>query len=183
MRGCGHPWETQTPGSPSGLLSRERGLRCPRRGVSVRGGNGLPLPLSKSGFGRLAGPQRAGTVVKAASAAQSCPPLCDLMDDNLPGSSVHGVLQARTLEWVAISFSRGSSQLRNRTQGTYVSGIAKWVLSHWALWEDGSHGGDKGTASQWWSPHTVTDHPSFPGCTWRALHLRGGVSLFFSVRH
>ena len=115
--------------------------------------------------------------------ALSCLVLCDPMDCNLPGSSVHGISQARILEWVAISFSRGSSQLRNRTQGTYVSGIAKWVLSHWALWEDGSHGGDKGTASQWWSPHTVTDHPSFPGCTWRALHLRGGVSLFFSVRH
>ena len=37
--------------------------------------------------------------------AQSCPTLCDPMDCNLPGSSVHGILQARILEWVAISFS------------------------------------------------------------------------------
>ena len=41
--------------------------------------------------------------------AQSCLTLCDPMDCSLPGSSVHGILQARTLEWVAISFSRGSS--------------------------------------------------------------------------
>ena len=41
--------------------------------------------------------------------------LCDLMDCSPPGSSVHGVLQARLLEWVAISFSRGSSQPRDQT--------------------------------------------------------------------
>ena len=42
--------------------------------------------------------------------AQLCPTLCDPMDDGLPGSSVHGILQARILQWVAIPFSRGSSQ-------------------------------------------------------------------------
>ena len=41
---------------------------------------------------------------------QSCPTLCDPMDCSLPGSSVHGILQARILEWVAFLFSRGSSQ-------------------------------------------------------------------------
>ena len=40
---------------------------------------------------------------------QSCPTVCDLMDYSPPGSSVHGILQARILEWVTISFSRGSS--------------------------------------------------------------------------
>ena len=39
--------------------------------------------------------------------AQSCPTLCDSMDCSPPGSSVHGILQARILEWVAISFSSG----------------------------------------------------------------------------
>ena len=39
---------------------------------------------------------------------QSCPTFCDSMDCSLPGSSLHGILQARVLEWVAISFSRGS---------------------------------------------------------------------------
>ena len=47
---------------------------------------------------------------------QSCLTLCDSMDCSMPGSSVHGVLQARTLEWVAIPFFRGSSQPRDRTQ-------------------------------------------------------------------
>ena len=42
--------------------------------------------------------------------AQSCPTFCDPMDCIPPGSTVHGILQARTLEWFAISFSRGSSQ-------------------------------------------------------------------------
>ena len=46
--------------------------------------------------------------------AQSCPTLCDPMDCNLPGSSVHGILQARILEWLAIPFSRGSSWPRNQ---------------------------------------------------------------------
>ena len=45
--------------------------------------------------------------------AQSCPTLCDSMDCSLSGSSVHGIFQARVLEWIAISFSRGSSQPRN----------------------------------------------------------------------
>ena len=53
--------------------------------------------------------------------AQPCPTLCHPMDCNPPGFSVHGNLQARILEWVAIPFSRGSSQTRDRTQ---VSGIA-----------------------------------------------------------
>ena len=42
--------------------------------------------------------------------ANSCPTLCDLMDCSPPGSSVHGILYAKTLEWVAIPFSKGSSQ-------------------------------------------------------------------------
>ena len=42
--------------------------------------------------------------------AQSCPTLCDPMDSSLPGSAIHGIFQARILEWAAISFSRGSSQ-------------------------------------------------------------------------
>ena len=44
---------------------------------------------------------------------RSCPPLCDPRDCSLPGSSVHGFLQSRTLEWVAISSSRGSSGPRH----------------------------------------------------------------------
>ena len=47
--------------------------------------------------------------------AQLCPSLCEPMDCRLLGSSAHGILQARILEWVAIPFSRGSSQPRDQT--------------------------------------------------------------------
>ena len=47
--------------------------------------------------------------------AQSCLTLCDPMDCNLPGSSIQGILQAKILEWVAISFSMGSCRLRDGT--------------------------------------------------------------------
>ena len=47
---------------------------------------------------------------------QSCPTLCDPVD------SVHGILQARILEWVTISFSRGSSQPRDQTQVSHIGG-------------------------------------------------------------
>ena len=46
---------------------------------------------------------------------QVCPTLCGPMDCNLPGSSVHGILQARILEWVAILFSKGTSPARDQT--------------------------------------------------------------------
>ena len=45
--------------------------------------------------------------------AHSCPTICNTMDCSPPGSSVHGMLQARILEWVAISYSRGSCQPRD----------------------------------------------------------------------
>ena len=54
---------------------------------------------------------------------------CDLVDCSLPGSSVHGIFQAKILELVAISYSRRSSQPRNWTQ---VSCIGRWILYHWA---------------------------------------------------
>ena len=53
---------------------------------------------------------------------QSCPTLCDPMDCSLPGSSLHGILQARILEWVAISFSRGSSRPRDQTWVSRILG-------------------------------------------------------------
>ena len=53
---------------------------------------------------------------------QSCPTLCDPMDCSLLGSSVHGILQTRILEWVAVPFSRGSSHSRDRTQVPLIAG-------------------------------------------------------------
>ena len=60
--------------------------------------------------------------------AQLCPTLCDPMDNTPPGSSVHGTLQARILEWVAMPFSRGSSQPRDRARISYVSCIDGQIL-------------------------------------------------------
>ena len=52
-------------------------------------------------------------VAAAAKSLQSCPTLCNPIDGSPPGSPVPGILQKRTLEWVAIPFSRGSSQPRD----------------------------------------------------------------------
>ena len=70
--------------------------------------------------------------VKWSEVAQSCPTLCDPVDCSPPDSSVHGILQGRTLEWVAISFSRRSSQPRDQTQ---VSCIAGRCFNLWATRE------------------------------------------------
>ena len=59
---------------------------------------------------------------------QSFPTLCNSVDFSPPGSSIHGILQARILEWVAISFSRGSSQPRDQTSNSCF-GIAWFELT------------------------------------------------------
>ena len=64
---------------------------------------------------------------------QSCPTLCNPMDCDMPGFSVYGGLQARILEWIAISFSRGSCQPRDQI---WVSHIAGKLFIVWATWED-----------------------------------------------
>ena len=56
--------------------------------------------------------------------------LCDPMDHSLPGSSICGILQARTLEWVAMPSSRGSSWPRDWTQVSYASSRGRRVLYH-----------------------------------------------------
>ena len=60
---------------------------------------------------------------------QSCPTLCDPMDCSPPGSSVHGILQARILEWVAMPSSRGYSRPRDRTRVSWGSCTAGDSLS------------------------------------------------------
>ena len=59
----------------------------------------------------------------------SCPTLCDPMSYGPPGSSVHGILQARILEWVAIPFFRWSSQPRDQTQASCIK-VRLCHLSH-----------------------------------------------------
>ena len=58
--------------------------------------------------------------------------VCLFCDCSLPGSSVHGIFQPRMLEWVAISFSRGSSWPRD---WTWVSCLGRWILYHWVMRE------------------------------------------------
>ena len=77
-------------------------------------------------------PQLHSSHMLASEIAQLCPTLCDPMDCNLPGSSVHGILQARILEWVAISSSRGSSQPRD---WTWVSCLVGRRFNLWATRE------------------------------------------------
>ena len=74
------------------------------------------LPLASSG--------------KPAMCAQSCPTLCDPMDCSLPGSSVHGISQARTLEWVIMPYSRGSSPPGIESFISCISRQIPYHLSH-----------------------------------------------------
>ena len=67
-----------------------------------------------------------------AKSLQSCLTLCNPMNCSLPGSSVHGILQAGLLEWVVLPFSRGSSQPRDRTRVSYIT------LPHLLHWQVGS---------------------------------------------
>ena len=66
------------------------------------------------------------------SVAQSCSTLCDPVDRSLPGVSVHVIFQARIVEWVAISCSRGSSPPGD---GTHISCIGRRIIYHWAIRE------------------------------------------------
>ena len=78
----------------------------------------------------------AGFVTSDFPVTQSCPTLCDLCMGCSPlGSSVHGILQARILEWVTTSFSRGSSWPRDRTCVCCSSCIGSWTYHHWATRE------------------------------------------------
>ena len=78
-------------------------------------------------------PRSSGTLLgltcKRANSFQSCLTLCNAMDCS-PPDSVHGILQARILEWVAISSSRGSSQPRDGTHISYISCTGRQVLPY-----------------------------------------------------
>ena len=106
------PW-AEEPARLRGLQSRTRlsNWACAR----------LPLLLSQNSTWASLG--------AAVLVAQSCSTLWNPMDRGLPGFSVHRILQARVLEWVAIPFSKGSCWPRDQTQ---VSGIARRFFTIWA---------------------------------------------------
>ena len=67
--------------------------------------------------------------------AKSCLTVCNIIDCSPPGSSAHGISQARMLEWVAISFSRGASRARDRACISCIFCIGRWILYQCATWE------------------------------------------------
>ena len=73
---------------------------------------------------------RQGSLGKHAKWLQSSLTLCSPTDCSPPGSSVHGILQASILEWVAMPFSRGSSWPRDRTNISYAFYVGRGVLYH-----------------------------------------------------
>ena len=88
------------------------------------------------------------------------------VDCSSPGSSVRGILQARILEWVAISFSRGSSQPRDQT---WVSRLAGWFFTSWeALWDESeSHSVISNSAMLWTLQSMEFSRPEYPrGSSW-----------------
>ena len=78
--------------------------------ATVLGGKALPLPLPGS------------AELSEVKEAQSYLTLGKSMDCSLPDSSVHGIFQARILDWVAVPFSKGSSQSRDRTHVSHSAG-------------------------------------------------------------
>ena len=76
----------------------------------------------------------ASTRVTCMRALSEWPTVCSPMDCSPPGSSIHRILQARILEWVAIRFSRGSSRPRDRTQVSHI------VSRHFTIWATSCQG-------------------------------------------
>ena len=74
--------------------------------------------------------------ILCAQLLQSHMTLCNPMDCRSPGSSVHGILQARILEWVAMPSSRRSSLPRDRTRVSSISCLSRQILYHCTTWED-----------------------------------------------
>ena len=110
------------------------------------------------------------------SVSQSCPTICNPRHYySLPGSSIHGIFQARILEWVAISYSSGSFWPRDQS---YIPCIGRWILYHRATWEAPlvTWSTKKkrvllGNASQ--LQMIVNNHFSFPVLYFYLEHIRG----------
>ena len=109
---------------------------------------------------------------KESEVAQSHPTLCDPMDCSLPGSSVHGIFQARVLEWVAISSSWGSSQPRDRT----------WIRQRlYRLSHQGSYSLTHHKVAQWQSSTPLGFLLDLNGCLQSHMDFPGGSDSKASV--
>ena len=95
-----------------------------------------PLPIRPGHFLNYQLPPH---LKEEVSVTQSCLTLCKLMDCSLPGSSVHRILQARILEWIAMLFSRGSSRPRHRTWVSRIAGRFFFFFFFYRLSHQGSY--------------------------------------------
>ena len=124
------PMDCSPPGSSVHGISQARILEW----VTISFSRGSPQPRDRTHISCLAGgyftaetPKKTETETKV---AQSCLTLCDPMDRSLGGASIHGIFQARVLEWVAISFFRGSSQPRDQTRVSRIASRHFYHQSH-----------------------------------------------------
>ena len=131
-----HVWLFATPWAVCSLcpwgFSRQgywSGLPCPPPGDLPDPGIELGSPALHADSLPAELPGKA-CVCLCVKSLQSCPTLCNPMDYRWPGSPAHAILQARILEWVAISSSRGSSQPWDRTCISYISYIGRQALYH-----------------------------------------------------
>ena len=114
-----------SPQSPTATHPSNHHLQPPAQSVGGRGGKRSlagkkRIRLLRIHFVNYSSP--VSHPMMWSEVAQSCPTLCDPMDCSLSGSSVHGIFQARVLEWIAISFSRGSPRPRNWTRVSHIAG-------------------------------------------------------------
>ena len=110
------PWDSPGKNTGEGCIFSSRGSSLPGDGTSIS---------YLAGRFFTAEPPGELWACRQAQSLQSCLTLYNPKDCSLPGSSVHGILQARRREWVAISYSRGSSQSRDRT---HVSCTGREIL-------------------------------------------------------
>ena len=145
------PWASLLPGHPISAPTQAEGQVYFLTGIQSYQWSELPELLIILSINEM--PNLSESVVKEVKVliAQSCPTPCHPIDCNSPGS-VHGILQGRILEWIAIPFSRGSSQLRDRTQ---VSCIADGFFTVWA------------TREAWWNEMKCPNEVNFK---WNAQH-------------
>ena len=93
--------------------------------------SGLPLPSPTSSIRDLILFHEFTSLLKNDKLLQLCPTVCHSIGCSPPGSSVHGISQARILEWVTISCSRGSSQSSDWIWVSYISCIGRQILYHY----------------------------------------------------
>ena len=131
-----HPWDFPGKSTRVGchfLLQRIFPLRDGTRISCIAGGFFTIWAIRGAHFNPLLGTNNTDCV--HAKSLQSCPTLCDTMDCSPPGSSVHVILQVRILEWVAISFFRGSSWPRDRTHISYITCIGRQFFITSTMWK------------------------------------------------